>query len=92
MNKIIVYYEDKSINLQFYEKFIKVHKLIKILSDILELYKEQEDKKRLEGNIHAGKVAQVLEGMQAAFINIGENNTVNDRVLHREGNIGVRST
>jgi len=27
-----------------------------------------------------------------AEFNIGENNSVNDRVLHREGNIGVRST
>lgn len=37
-----------------------------------EFYKEQEDRKRLEGNIYAGKVAQVLPGMQAAFVNIGE--------------------
>lgn len=27
-----------------------------------------------------------------ADFNIGENNSVNDRILHREGNIGVRST
>ena len=27
-----------------------------------------------------------------AEFNIGENNSVNDRVLHREGNIGVKST
>lgn len=37
-----------------------------------EIYKEKEDKKRLEGNIYAGKVAQVLPGMQAAFVDIGE--------------------
>ena len=37
-----------------------------------EFYKEKDDKKRLEGNIYAGKVAQVLPGMQAAFIDIGE--------------------
>ena len=37
-----------------------------------EHYKEQEDKKRLEGNIYAGKVIDVLPGMQAAFVNIGE--------------------
>ena len=37
-----------------------------------EYYKEQEDKKRLEGNIYAGKVVDVLPGMQAAFVDIGE--------------------
>lgn len=37
-----------------------------------EFYKEKDDKKRLEGNIYAGKVAQVLPGMQAAFVDIGE--------------------
>ena len=37
-----------------------------------EYYRENEDKKRLEGNIYAGKVINVLEGMQAAFVDIGE--------------------
>ena len=37
-----------------------------------EYYVEREDKKRLEGNIYAGKVINVLEGMQAAFVDIGE--------------------
>lgn len=37
-----------------------------------EYYKEQEDKKRLEGNIYAGRVGDVLPGMQAAFVDIGE--------------------
>ena len=37
-----------------------------------EYYREKEDKKRLEGNIYAGKVINVLEGMQAAFVDIGE--------------------
>lgn len=37
-----------------------------------EFYKEKEDKKRLEGNIYAGKVVDVLPGMQAAFVDIGE--------------------
>lgn len=37
-----------------------------------EYYKEKEDKKRLEGNIYAGKVIDVLPGMQAAFVDIGE--------------------
>lgn len=38
-----------------------------------EYYKEQEEKKRLEGNIYVGKVVNVLPGMQAAFVDIGEN-------------------
>lgn len=37
-----------------------------------EFYKEKDDKKRLEGNIYAGKVVDVLPGMQAAFVDIGE--------------------
>ena len=37
-----------------------------------EYYKEKEDKKRLEGNIYAGKVVDVLPGMQAAFVDIGD--------------------
>lgn len=37
-----------------------------------EFYKEKEDKKRLEGNIYVGKVVDVLPGMQAAFVDIGE--------------------
>ena len=52
----------------------KQEKQIAYLEDgiLKELYKEKEDKKRLEGNIYAGKVAQVLPGMQAAFVDIGE--------------------
>jgi len=37
-----------------------------------EYYKEQDDKKCLEGNIYAGKVVDILPGMQAAFVDIGE--------------------
>ena len=37
-----------------------------------EFYKEKDDKKRLEGNIYAGQVVQVIPGMQAAFVDIGE--------------------
>ena len=40
--------------------------------NLIEYYKEQEDKKRLEGNVYVGKVVDVLPGMQAAFIDIGE--------------------
>lgn len=49
-------------------------KYISLLEDgiLKEYYKEIEDKKRLEGNIYIGKVTDVLPGMQAAFIDIGE--------------------
>ena len=40
--------------------------------NLLEKYEENEKKKRLEGKIYIGKVQNVLQGMQAAFIDIGE--------------------
>ncbi len=39
---------------------------------LIEQYVENKDTKRLEGNIYIGKVQNVLEGMQSAFIDIGE--------------------
>ena len=39
---------------------------------LTEFYKETESKRRIEGNIYAGKVVNVLPGMQAAFVDIGE--------------------
>jgi len=40
--------------------------------NILEKYEENDKKKRLEGKIYLGRVQNVLQGMQAAFIDIGE--------------------
>lgn len=40
---------------------------------LVERYDASNSKKRLEGNIYLGKVQNVLTGMQAAFINIGNN-------------------
>lgn len=40
---------------------------------MLEKYEEDDRKKRLEGKVYLGKVENVLQGMQAAFIDIGEN-------------------
>lgn len=40
---------------------------------LIEKYEDNYDKKRIEGNIYIGKVQNVLPGMQAAFVNIGEN-------------------
>lgn len=39
---------------------------------IVEKYEEDGQYERLEGNIYIGKVQNVLPGMQAAFVNIGE--------------------
>ncbi len=40
--------------------------------ELIEYYKEDINKKRLEGNIYLGIVKDVLKGMQSAFIDIGE--------------------
>ncbi len=39
---------------------------------LVEKYEETKEQRRLEGNIYVGKVQNVLLGMQAAFIDIGE--------------------
>lgn len=39
---------------------------------LLEKHEEHENKRRIEGNIYAGKIQNVLQGMQAAFVDIGE--------------------
>ena len=40
--------------------------------NLLEHYEENSNIQRLEGNIYIGKVQNVLQGMQAAFVDIGE--------------------
>ena len=39
---------------------------------ILEKYEEYDELQRLEGNIYLGKVTDILPGMQAAFVDIGD--------------------
>jgi len=39
---------------------------------LVEKYEETNEQKRLEGNIYIGRVENVLVGMQAAFVDIGE--------------------
>lgn len=41
--------------------------------ELAELYNENNDEKRLEGNIYLGKVKNIVPGMESAFIDIGEN-------------------
>ncbi len=40
--------------------------------NLIERYIENSEIKRLEGNIYIGKIQNVLQGMQAAFVDIGE--------------------
>lgn len=40
--------------------------------NLIEKYYENKEIKRLEGNIYLGKIQNVLQGMQAAFVDIGE--------------------
>lgn len=49
------------------------NKLILLLEDgiLVEKY-EENNKKSIEGNIYVGKVQNILNGLQSAFINIGE--------------------
>lgn len=52
----------------------KDKKIIALLENtkLQEVYEEKEDKLRLEGNIYIGIIKDVLPGMQAAFVDIGE--------------------
>lgn len=49
-------------------------KIIALLDDgkLEEVYEEKETSSRLEGNIYLGIVKDILPGMQAAFVDIGE--------------------
>ncbi|MBC7324151.1 MAG: ribonuclease G, partial [Moorella sp. (in: Bacteria)] len=46
---------------------------VAVLEDgrLMEIYLERAAKERLVGNIYKGRVANVLPGMQAAFVDIG---------------------
>ncbi|MCR5146648.1 MAG: Rne/Rng family ribonuclease [Clostridia bacterium] len=48
--------------------------IIMVVEDgnLLEKYDEYEELERLEGNIYLGKVIDILPGMQAAFVDIGD--------------------
>ena len=52
----------------------KDEKQILLLEDgnLVEKYEERDTTQRIEGNIYVGKVESVLQGMQSAFINIGQ--------------------
>lgn len=50
-------------------------KQILLLEDgnLVEKYEENENISRIEGNIYIGKVENILQGMQSAFVDIGQN-------------------
>ena len=57
----------------FINKVENISKIVLIENgNVIEKYEEDDRKKRLEGKIYLGTVQNVLQGMQAAFINIGE--------------------
>ena len=49
-------------------------RIITVVEDgeLIEKYEEDEELHRLEGNIYLGKVTDILVGMQAAFVDIGD--------------------
>lgn len=42
------------------------------IGHLIEIYEQRADYKSIEGNIYIGKVQNIFQGMQAAFVNIGE--------------------
>ncbi len=48
--------------------------IVAIIQDgeLVEIYNEKNEEKRLEGNIYLGKIKNIIPGMQSAFIDIGE--------------------
>lgn len=57
----------------FINKVENISKIVLVENgNVIEKYEEDNKKKRLEGKIYLGKVENVLQGMQAAFIDIGE--------------------
>lgn len=52
----------------------KDKRIITVVEDgmLTEKYEENEELNRLEGNIYLGKITDILVGMQAAFVDIGE--------------------
>lgn len=52
----------------------ETEKMMFLIEDnkLVEYYKEKKDKMPLEGNIYIGKVQNIIKGLDAAFINLGE--------------------
>ena len=61
MNEIIINYNNQKKDVIVLEN-----------GKIVEKYQENDNNKTIEGNIYLGKVINVLPGMGAAFVDIGE--------------------
>ena len=61
MKEIIVNYSQEKTTIVFAEN-----------GNLLEKYEEYDELERLEGNIYLGRVTDILPGMQAAFVDIGD--------------------
>lgn len=62
MKELVIYTDEEIENILLLEDGV-----------LTEKYKDSKYKKRLEGNIYIGKVQNILPGLQAAFVNVGEN-------------------
>ena len=61
MKELIIFNQDKIKKLALIED-----------EELVEIYAEDEKNKSIEGNIYVGKVQNVLNGLQSAFVDIGE--------------------
>ena len=61
MKELIIYKQDNIRKLALVED-----------EELVEIYAEDEKNKSIEGNIYIGKVQNVLNGLQSAFVDIGE--------------------
>ena len=62
MNNILIEKNEKSVTIAVIEN-----------GELAEIYNENNEEKRLEGNIYLGKVKNIVLGMESAFVDIGEN-------------------
>ena len=60
MKEIIIYEENENKTIMYLEN-----------QNILEKYEENENNKTIEGKIYIGKVQNILSGLQAAFVDLG---------------------
>ena len=62
MKELIIYKNNEKKNIMLVQNGI-----------LIENYIEYDKNKTIEGNIYIGKVQNIFQGMQAAFVNIGKN-------------------
>ena len=60
MKEIIIYEENENKTIMYLEN-----------QNILEKYEENENNRTIDGNIYIGKVQNILSGLQAAFVDLG---------------------